>query len=412
MDRRHFMQHCAWLATIASSSSLFGQQIIQNHSKLSKDRKGAILIWLGGGPPTIDMWDLKPDAKEGGPFKPISTTGDFQISEHMPLLAKLGKDFSIVRDMSTREADHMRGASYLHTAFPPSPTVEYPSLGSMVAFELASTRPELEIPPFFSINTGSYGAGFLGTSWNPFVVNSNGKVTNLGESPERLDTKMKFLSSIENNFVDSNRGELPSDHKKLLEKTLKLNTSNQMLALKIDKEPKSVLDSYGSSGFGRSALMARKLLQEGVPFVEIGLGGWDLHAMTHKTLSEQRLPELDKVVSSLILDLKALDMWDTTAIIMMGEFGRTPRINQDAGRDHWAATWSAFLSGGLIKGGQAIGATSSDGKETVGGMHGSPELVATVLKALGIDTNKKYTTKKGRPMKIANGGQPINALIV
>ena len=408
MNRRHFLEHVGGLASLASTSLSFGQTIINNSPQLRNDRKGVILIWLGGGPPTIDMWDLKPGTKEGGPHVPINTTGDFQISEFMPELAKLGKDFSIVRSMSTREADHMRGTYYMHTGFKPNPTVVHPSLGSVISFELGRKRKDLEIPAFFSVGTGSVGGGFLGTAHNPFVVRSNGQINNLGGSVNR--GRLNFLSILEKNFINSGRGELPMDHKKLYEKTVKLNTSPQMNALKTDAEPDEVKNAYGTTGFGNSALIARRLLQQGVPCVEIGFGGWDLHQMTHDTLST-KLPELDKVVSTLILDLKRLDMWDTTAIVMMGEFGRTPRINQNAGRDHWAATWSAFVSGGLFKGGRAIGATTPDGKMVDGIAYSSENLMATTISALGIDTTTKYTSKRGRPMRVANGGKIIEELL-
>ncbi len=407
MNRRHFLQHAGFLSGLSYGSLAFSNTIVNNQEQLNKENKSVILIWLGGGPPTIDMWDLKPNAIEGGPFKPISTTGDFQISEHLPELAKVGKDFSLIRSMSTREADHMRGTYYMHTAFKPTPTTIHPSIGSIVAFE--SKRPELEIPPFFSVGTQSIGGGFLGTAYNPFNVNSNGEVNNLGGIVNRR--KLEILKGIEDRFIASNRGELPSDHKKLYQKVVKLNTSPQMEALKIDKEPQEIKDAYGNTAFGRSALIARRLIQQGVPFVEVGFGGWDLHQMTHDTLSETKLPELDKVVSTLFKDLKRLDLWDNSVIMMMGEFGRTPRINQNAGRDHWAATWSSFIGGGLIKGGQAIGATSEDGKSIVDKSYSSEDLLATVCKSLGFDLKTTYTNKRGRPMKIVNGGNVIEELL-
>ena len=408
MNRRHFLQHAGGLASLASTSLSFGQTIVKNSSQLRNDRKGAILIWLGGGPPTIDMWDLKPGTKEGGPHMPINTAGDFQISELMPELAKLGKDFSVVRSMSTGEADHMRGTYHIHTGFKPNPTVVHPSLGSVVSYELGRSRKDLEIPAFFSVGTRSIGGGFLGTTYDPFLVNSNGQINNLGGNLNK--NRLEFLSTLEKNFIDSNRGELPIDHKNLYDKTIKLNTSPQMNALKINTEPQQVRNAYGATGFGNSALIARRLLQQGVPFVEIGFGGWDLHQMTHDTLNT-KLPELDKVVSTLILDLKRLDMWDTTAIMMMGEFGRTPRINQNAGRDHWAATWSALVSGGLFKGGRAIGATTKDGKMIDGLAYTAQDLMASTVAALGIDADTTYISKRGRPMKIANGGKIIEGLV-
>jgi uncharacterized protein (DUF1501 family) len=409
INRRHFLQHAGGLASVSAASTAFGQKIIESRKDLAKNEKGAILIWLNGGPPTIDMWDVKFGAPTGGPTRPISTTGDFQINELMPELAKQGKDFSIVRSMATREADHMRGRYYMHTGFKPNPNMKHPSMGSVISYELSQDRDYLEIPPFFSISTGSIGGGFLGSAWNPFVVSSNGQVRNLGDSVD--NERMQALAAIETGFVKRSNSDMAKSHMKMLQQTFRLNTSPQMKALKPIGEPKDVVDAYGETGFGKGALMARRLLQTGVPFVELGFGGWDLHQNTHETLST-KLPELDKVVSTLMLDLKRLDMWDNTAIVMMGEFGRTPKINQNAGRDHWARCWSAFVSGGLIKGGQAIGSTSSDGKEITSDLiYSSEDLMITICKSLGISTEKNYTAKNGRPMKIANGGKIIEGLV-
>lgn len=409
INRRHFLEHLGGVASVSTASLTFGQTIIANADELSKNKKGAILIWLGGGPPTIDMWDLKPNTDTGGPFRAINTTGDFQISEHMPLLASLGSDFSLVRTMTTREADHERGTYYMHTGYNPTPAMQHPSLGSVVAYELGQIRAELEIPPFFSINTNSIGGGFLGAAWNPFMVTSNGDIRDLGGSIEQR--RIDALTFMENEFIKTNRGSLPMDHKNLLEKVIRLNTSPQMSALKPTDEPQAVLDAYGETGFGRSALIARRLLQQGVPFVEVGFNGWDLHQNTHETLKD-KLPELDKVVSALIKDLQRLDMWSNVSIVMIGEFGRTPTINGTAGRDHWARTWTAFLSGGLIKGGQAIGVTSQDGRDIKDGSpFSSEDIIATICASLGINMDTNYTSNSGRPMKIANNGKVIQQLI-
>ena len=409
INRRHFLQHAGGLASVSAASTAFGQKIIDSREDLGKNEKGAILIWLNGGPPTIDMWDVKFGAPTGGPTRPISTTGDFQINELMPELAKQGKDFSIVRSMATREADHMRGRYYMHTGFKPNPNMKHPSMGSVISYELSQDRDYLEIPPFFSISTGSIGGGFLGSAWNPFVVSSNGQVRNLGDSVDA--ERMQALAAIETGFVKRSNSDMAKSHMKMLQQTFRLNTSPQMKALKPTDEPQNVIDAYGETGFGKGALMARRLLQTGVPFVELGFGGWDLHQNTHETLST-KLPELDKVVSTLMLDLKRLDMWDNTAIVMMGEFGRTPRINQNAGRDHWARSWSAFVSGGLVQGGQAIGSTSDDGTEITSDLiYSAEDLMMTICKSLGINTEKSYTAKNGRPMKIANNGKIIEGLV-
>ncbi len=178
---------------------------------LKKRHKAAILLWMGGGPATIDIWDLKPGAPTGGPFKPISTSGDVQISEHMPLVAKQMKHLSIVRSMSTREADHTRGRYYMHTGYVPNPNIEHPSYGSVISHMLADQTKQLnlEIPPFVSVGGGSVGPGFLGMTYAPFVVNSDGNVRNLkmGIDYDRLNQRMHMLASLEKGFVKQDRGQ-------------------------------------------------------------------------------------------------------------------------------------------------------------------------------------------------------------
>ena len=170
MTRRHFMQHAAGAGAMVGSSMAFGHSLRVHADELKKNHKSAILLWMGGGPATIDLWDLKPGASTGGPFKPISTSGDLQICEHLPLVAKQMHNLSVVRSMSTREADHDRGRYYMHTGFVPNPNIEHPSYGSVIAHELMTQRTDLDIPPFISVGGASEGPGFLGMSWAPFSV--------------------------------------------------------------------------------------------------------------------------------------------------------------------------------------------------------------------------------------------------
>ena len=401
MNRRHFMSHLAGAAALAAPATAFTNSILANATDLRKRHKSAILLWMGGGPSTMDIWDLKPGAATGGPFKQISTSADgIAICEHMPEMAKQMHHMSIVRSMSTREADHMRGRYYMHTGYVPNPNVEYPSYGSVIAHELAEQVPELEIPPFVSVGSGSVGPGFLGMTWAPFVVDSNGNVRNLdmGIDPTRLAQRMEMLATIEKKFIAEKRGGSSDDHAKVLDKTVKLMTSKQMEAFKVSKEPKEVQDKYGATGFGRGCLMARRLVEIGVPFVEVDLGGWDNHGGIFPTLSNQKLPELDKAMSALVSDLSERGLLDDTAIIWMGEFSRTPNINGGGGRDHWARSWSVVVGGAGFKRGVVVGETSSDGKEVVSEAYTSQDVMASVLKSLGIS------------MKIANAGKVIKEL--
>ena len=413
MSRRHFINHLAGAAALVSPATAFTNSILANATDMKKRHKAAIMLWMGGGPSSMDIWDLKPGAPTGGPFKPISTSADgVTVCEHMPLMAKQMHHMAVVRSMSTREADHMRGRYYMHTGYVPNPNVEHPSYGAVIAHELADQVPGLEIPPFVSVGSGSVGPGFLGMTWAPFVVDSNGNVRNLdmGVDPARLAQRMEMLATIEKRFIGERRGASADDHAKVLDKTVKLMTSPQMEAFKVMKEPAEAQERYGKTGFGRGCLMARRLVEMGVPFVEVDLGGWDNHANIFPTLQNQKLPELDKAMSALVEDLADRGMLDDTVVMWMGEFCRTPNINGGGGRDHWARSWSVVVGGGGFKRGVVVGETSSDGKEVVSEAYSSQDLMASVLKSLGVSLETTFTAKNGRPMKIANSGKVIKEL--
>ncbi len=412
MTRRHFMQHAAGASAMIGTSLAMGHSMRVHAAELQKHHKSAILLWMGGGPATIDLWDLKPGASTGGPFKPISTSGDVQICEHLPMMAKQMHNMSIVRSMSTREADHDRGRYYMHTGFVPNPNIEHPSYGSVLSHEIMADRSDLEIPPFISIGGASEGPGFLGMSWAPFSVTSDGRIRNLDMDlkDNRLIQRMATLDMLEKGFIAQNRGGVSEDHRKVLKKTFDLMTSQQMEAFRVEKEPEEVRERYGNDAFGRGCLMARRLVETGVPFIEVDLGGWDNHQGIHNILQNQRLPVLDKAMSALIEDLEQRDLLKDTAIIWMGEFGRTPQINGNAGRDHFARAWSVVVGGGGMKGGIAVGSTNEDGTAVDSEPYSAEDLMATVCKSLGISLETTYQSKNGRPMKIANGGKVIREL--
>ncbi len=412
MSRRHFMQHLAGASAITIPALTLGHSLRVHAADLQKRRKSAIMLWMSGGPPSIDIWDLKPGAPTGGPFKEISTSGDVRISEHMPMTAQQMHNLAIVRSMSTREADHNRGRYYMHTGYVPNPNIEHPSYGAVLAHELSDQRPELEIPPFVAVGGGSVGPGFLGMAWAPFTVDSNGRIRNLdmGMDQHRLVQRMQALSLIEQGFINENRGSAADDHRKILQKTVNLMTSAQMQAFKVEQEPQALRDRYGNTPFGRACLMARRLVEAGVSFIEVDNGGWDLHNDVHNTLANTKLPDLDRGMSALMEDLEQRGLLQDTAVIWMGEFGRTPRINANAGRDHWARSWSVVVGGAGMKGGIAVGKTNEDGTMVETEPYTSQDVMASICKALGISLETTFTSRSGRPMKIANGGKVITEL--
>lgn len=413
MSRRHFMRHMAGASALTGSALAMGHTLRTHANELKQNRKSAILLWMGGGPSTMDIWDLKPGHRNGGEFRPISTSGDVQICEHMPKMARLMDKMAIVRSMSTREADHNRGRYYMHTGYVPNPNIEYPSYGSVIAHELVAQRPELEIPPFVAVGGDSVGPGFLGMAWAPFSVSSNGQVRNLDLNMDvnRLTARKLALMELEARMIkNENRGIAVREHAEVIDKTFKLMTSPQMAAFKISEEPTAVRERYGDNGFGNGCLMARRLVETGVPFVEVSLGGWDNHQDIFPTLRDDKLPVLDNAMSALVEDLDQRGLLQDTVIIWMGEFSRTPGINGGAGRDHWARSWSTVVGGGGIKGGIAVGSTSADGTAVETEPYSSEDLMASVCQALGISLETTFTSRSGRPMKIANSGRAIKEL--
>lgn len=412
MTRRHFVQHLMGASAMAIPALTMGHTIRTHAAQLKKNRKAAIMLWMSGGPSAMDIWDLKPGTNTGGPFQPISTSGDVQICEHMPLLAKQMHHMSIIRSMSTREADHNRGRYYMHTGYVPSPTIEHPSYGAVLSHELVDQRPDLEIPPFVAVSGGSEGPGFLGMQYAPFTVSSNGQIRNLqmGLNDQQLINRMAALDLIERGFVEQNRGQTADDHMKILKKTYNLMSSEQMKAFRVAEEPANMREKYGTDAFGQGCLLARRLVEAGVPFVEVDFGGWDNHQNIFPTLSGQKLPILDKAMAALVEDLEQRGLLQDTAIMWMGEFSRTPRINGTAGRDHWARSWSVVVGGAGMKGGIAVGKTNEDGTSVETEPYTSQDVMASVCKSLGISLETTFTSKSGRPMKIANSGKVIKEL--
>ncbi len=424
MKRRHFMQHVA-TATSTLPAHRFLSHVNANSSAVRASRKACILLWMGGGPPSIDIFDLKPGSKNGGEFKPVDTAAPgIQICEHMPETAKVFGDLSLVLSMNTREADHNRGRYYMHTSFVPNQSVTHPSFGSVVSYELSDQQKSLEIPAFVSIGGPSGGAGFLGMAHAPFVVDSSGRIRNepSSENKRRLEGRLAMLRQVESSFIKSGRGDLPKDHLSVYQNAVNLMQSPQMAAfnsnaaapeLGLEQESSLTRKLYGQNSFGQGLLMARRLAQVGVPFIEVNMGGWDLHQNLFPALRDQRLPQLDKGLSALVVDLKQRGMLDDVVLVWMGEFGRTPRVNQNGGRDHWAKSWTTLIGGGGLNNGQAIGATDQDGVATADNSKSylPGDIWATVAYAMGIPMDTVHTAKNGRPMPLVNGGSPVKELI-
>jgi hypothetical protein len=401
---------------------------------------------MNGGPSQMDTFDLKPGTDNGGSFKAIDTNvPGINISEHLPKVAKHADKMAIIRSMQTKEADHGRATYQMRTGHLPGGPVQFPTLGSLFSKELE--QPGAELPNFVSIapyrffSPAAYGPGFLGPQHAPLIVGEGSqslfqipgqqrqdnyedslKVQDIdlptGVTDSRSVARVKLLGDMQNNFLES-RVALPSQsHKSAYERAVTLMRSSATKAFNLDDEPKALRDKYGRNLFGQGCLLARRLVERNVPFVEVSLAtvgnlmlGWDTHLDNFNAV--KRLSEtLDPAWATLMEDLKDKGLLDTTTIIWMGEFGRTPKINGNRGRDHWANSWSAVLAGGGIKGGQVIGKTSDDGMEVKDRPVSTEDFLATAAQALGIKITNQNNSNVNRPIRIVEPtAKPIREVL-
>ncbi len=394
-----------WLGALAARAAAEGAR-----------HKACILLWMDGGPSHKDTFDLKPGTANAGEFKPIPTSvPGIQVSEHFSRTAQLMQHAAILRGMSTSEGAHARAKYYLHTGYKEGTAgLVYPSLGSIVSAELG--RADSPLPNFVSVGNRSYGSGFLGPRHQPLVVADPSRgVENLKPSVAQrpFDDRVGLLEEMERGFYKSHPAAPVHEHQTTYDRAVRLMRSREAKAFDLSGEPAAVRAAYGNTRFGDGCLLARRLVETGIPFVEVVLGGWDTHQNNFervKNLSAQ----VDPALSSLVRELKERGRLDDTLVIWMGEFGRTPKINSRGakpGRDHYPRAWSTVLFGGGIPGGQVVGRTDKEGAAVEERPVSAIDFMATVCKALGIDYTKYNNTPIGRPVRIADrGAQPVKEL--
>jgi len=400
-------------ASLSGWMKVLAQQAAASGAK----HKSCILLWMDGGPSHIDTFDPKPGSPTAGEFKPIPTNvSGIEISEHFPKVAGLMNHGALLRGMSTPEGAHGRAKYYMHTGYREGQGgLIYPSIGSIVSAELG--RPDYPMPNFVAVGNRSYGAGFLGARHQPLIIGDPTKgVENLkpaiGEG--QFAGRVGLLEEMEQAFYRNYQAGLGQDHKTTYERAVTLMKSKEAKAFDLSGEPSASREAYGSSKFGEGCLLARRLVEVGVSFVEVTLGGWDTHQDNWdrvKTLSRQ----VDPAMGALIKDLKERGLLDSTLVIWMGEFGRTPKVNSRGakpGRDHYPRAWSAALFGGGIKGGQVVGKTDKEGANVIEDKIAGIDFMATVCKVLGINHTKQNNAPGNRPIRIVDkGATPIAKLL-
>jgi hypothetical protein len=379
--------------------------------------KSCILLWMDGGPSHKDTFDLKPDSKGAGTFKPIKTSAPgIEISEHLPQVAKVMNHGVLVRSMTTPEGAHARAKYFMHTGYREGQGgVTYPSIGAIASKELGSMDGSM--PNYVAINSRSYGSGFLGPKHQPLLITDpNRGVEDLKAivSGTQFDNRIGLLEKMEGAFHREYAADSINDHKTTYERAVKLMQSKEAKAFDLSAESAATKAKFGTGRFAEGVVMARRLIEVGVPFVEVNLGGWDTHQDNFnrvKTLSGQ----VESALAALVADLKERGRLDSTLIIWMGEFGRTPNINTrgaNPGRDHYPRAWSLAMFGGGMKGGKVIGQTDKEGASVTDHPTTAQDFLATVCELMGIDYTKKNETSAGRPIQIVEKAKPFTSMIV
>jgi len=437
LHRRELLR-AAGLGLLGASASGWFPLLAQEVAADPARRRHCILLWMNGGPSQLDTFDPKPDHENGGEFKAISTSvPGLAISEHLPKLATLGEHLAIVRSLSTKEGDHGRGTFLMRTGRQPTGPIRYPTLGSLVSKEIG--LPEADLPNYVSIspytlfNRQAYSSGYLGPRYSPLTVAGADNLAAVegeqaptyaelgvddlrgpaGVTLAQADSRLELWRGLQDGFLARHRSASPQVHDTVYQRAIRMMRSDTARAFDLSEEPAEVRDAYGRGRFGQGCLMARRLVERGVPFVEVSLGGpggWDTHA-DNFNLVRALSGELDAGWGTLMQELKDRGLLASTTILWMGEFGRTPTINEQGGRDHFPNAWSCVFAGGGLKTGLAHGRTSDDGMSVADGKTDVGNVLATLCAALGVDHSTQNVSEVGRPFPIAEG-EPIKELLL
>jgi uncharacterized protein (DUF1501 family) len=421
MTRRGFLGGLAmagattFAADMTALNALAAPEIAKD---LKSRQKHCILLWLAGGASQLETWDPKPGAVTGGPFRSIQTAEPgVRISELMPRMAERIKNTCIIRSLNTRNGDHDSAAKIMMRGRKDEANLKYPDLGAVMSreFGLADSK----VPDYVSFYFATEGRGmapgapgFLGSRYasmdlyNSMIPENIRKLGAISEIDHKDRADLRDLLSKQ--FDRGRSSAALASHNQAYERVRGLMASEKLFD--IEQEPQKVRDRYGPTLFAQQVLAARRLIEAGVPFVRVGRAWWDSHGQNFET-HEEMVPELDHVMATLIDDLKERGLLQDTLIITLAEFGRTPQINPQLGRDHFASAWSSTLTGCGVKGGAVYGKSDDLGNRVVEGEIGAGELFATIYRALGLNHQKNYYVGS-RPVPLVNPGiKPVQAVL-
>lgn len=402
MNRRSFIK-------MGFASSLAAAIGLPLASRLARGKKAApapgakakacVFLYATGGPSQIDTFDPKPDSDNGGGVKAIGTSvAGIQIAQRLPRLATLADELAIIRSIVSKEGNHARARHYMHTGYVPAGGVRHPGFGAIASLELGSGP----LPSYVSIGGPGADAGFLGAAHSPFAIkNPKKEVANIKPfnyvDDDRFDVRTDLVAELDASFAARHPdSELIKNHRAVTDKAIAMIKSAEVVAFDTSKESRRVRDLYGTSAFGTGCLMARRLISSGVTFVEVMHGGWDTHS-DHDDRMKTLCADMDQGMSALLLDLESHGLLESTLVVWIGDFGRTPQLNDRGGRDHYPQVTPAVFAGGGVPGGQVIGATDADGEKVIEGKVSVPDVFATMAHLLGIDPEVERTSRAGRP---------------
>ena len=376
----------------------------------SRLAKHCVVLYMTGGASHIDTFDPKPGRDTGGPFAAIGTKlAGLRISEHLSGLADRADRLAVIRSMTATEGNHDRARYLMHTGYAPAGATAHPALGSQVA----ATHEGRALPGYVAIGGSGQGAGFLGARHGPFVVpRPDRPIRYLKDaariSEDRRRARAALWRGQQAAFEAEHHAPQVTGHTDVMEQAIAMMDAPQMAAFDLDREPTKVARRYGENRFGQGCLLARRLVEAGVPFVEVAMGGWDTHEDNFARVADLSA-QLDAGMSALLDDLSASGKLDETLVVWVGDFGRSPRINARGGRDHHPRASSVVLAGASITG-RVIGATDADGDRVTTDPVTVPDLMRTIAVGVGLDPDETRMTPGGRPISAVDGGRVIDGL--
>ena len=410
--RRHLLR---MLSAAGVSGALgWGNAVSMHAADLRKRGKACILLWMQGGPSQFETFSPLEGHANGGGTRAISTTvAGMQFAEYWPQAARVADRLAVIRSMTSKEGSHPRASYFMHTGYLPNPSARHPTLGSIVASQCASHLGGTtgDLPPVVRIGSrgrNDSGAGILGMQWDPFELRDaehNPANTQPMVETDRHLRRLDLMEKLDRGFAKALPQEA-ADHSALYKRATRMIFSDGMRAFDIQDEPQSVRAEYGEGGFASGCLLARRLIESGVSFVEVVSNGWDTHQDNASQVAKLS-GGVDRPFAAMVRDLERRGMLDDTLVIWMGEFGRTPQVNPRGGRDHFPRSFNAVLAGGGVKGGQVIGRTDTAGIEVTDRPVTIPDLFATFCKSLSIDPTVENMSPSGRPIKLVDGGKAV-----